>query len=104
MAFLPADPQRQADIISRAMAAARGRPATFVYQGQVPARRTSRAFEILDPYQDDRDAQAAFQQTEAVARKHRIRANYIYVPPDEEPDAASRLIEELKPETLIAVA
>jgi amino acid transporter len=104
MAFLPADPQRQADIISRAMAAARGRPATFVYQGQVPARRTSRAFEILDPYQDDRDAQAAFQQTEAVARKHRIRANYIYVPPDEEPDAPSRLIEELKPETLIAVA
>lgn len=101
MAFVPADPDRRADVIAQAMAAARGRPVTFVYQGGVPARRASRPFEILDPYHDDRDAQAAFQETEAVARQHRIRANYIYAPPGEDPDVESRLVEELKPESVV---
>ena len=101
LAFVPADPSRRDDVIARAMTAARGRAVTFVYEGQVPARRASRAFEILDPYQDDRDAQAAFQETEVVARQHRMRANYIYVPPGEDPDAESRLVEELRPESVI---
>lgn len=62
--------------------AVRGRPVVFVYRGQPAARAPGRIFEVVDPYLEDRSAQAAFAKADALARRLQLPRRYVYIPSD----------------------
>ncbi len=60
--------------------AARHRPVVFVYRGQPVVRAPGRMFEVVDPYLEDRPAQAAFTKAEALARRLQLQRRFVYIP------------------------
>jgi hypothetical protein len=77
---------------------ARGRPVVFVYRGQPAARAPGRIFEVVDPYLEDRSAQAAFAKADAVARRLQLPRRYIYVPSDVGPQGTREIWLAVQPE------
>ncbi|HUZ78638.1 MAG TPA: hypothetical protein VMV93_13750, partial [Chloroflexota bacterium] len=54
----------------------------FVYRGQPAARAPGRMFEVVDPYLEDRSAQAALARADALARRLQLPRRYVYIPSD----------------------
>jgi nucleotide-binding universal stress UspA family protein len=83
--------------------AANGRPMVFVYQGAPLARPLGRLFEMVDPYLEDKPAQVAFSQAEALGRRLGVPRRFVYVPAEVGPRGVPSVWSEVQPgETIVA--
>lgn len=65
--------------------------------------RVPHLFEIVDPYLDDPEAQAAFAVAERAARRQGWTHRYLYLPSTAGPDALARYWHALRPEEVLVV-
>jgi amino acid transporter len=101
LAFLPSDPAKVADVVDRALAQAGRGPAVFVFRGSARRTRPPSLLEILDPYDDDPAAQAAFQSAEWRARKAGIRVRYVYIPAGADEGLEDAMRRQLRPDRIL---
>lgn len=83
--------------------AARGRAVVFAYQGATAPRTSSHLFEVVDPYLEDRPAQAAFARAETVARRLRLSRRFVYIPRDIGVPGVRRVWLTVQPEETLLV-
>jgi hypothetical protein len=97
LAILPADAAKVPKVVARALARANGESVVFAFRGREKRTRALKLLEILDPYDEDKDAQAAFAVAEAAARKAGVPARYVYIPPDAEEGTEDWWRQDLRP-------
>lgn len=80
VAVLSGQGEHNERVIESALQEAQNRQIVFLYLGQPGASRTRapRAFEIVDPYQDDTAAKEAFGKAEQQARKRGVSRRFVY--------------------------
>jgi hypothetical protein len=105
LAVLPEHAEQVGALVEAANAAAAGGPVIFVRRGtHDPPTGAPHLFEIVDPYLDDPDAQAAFAEAERAARRQRWTHLYLYLPSTAGPDAVARFWQALRPDGTVVVA
>lgn len=80
LVLLPSAPGPLVAILTSLERCARGRPVVYLYRGEQATPMRGRIFEVVDPYLEDRPAQAAFAKAESLARRLRLPHRFVYLP------------------------
>jgi amino acid transporter len=100
-AVLPVDPAEAPGVVQEAARAAGGGEVLFVLQATDGHGREPGFLEILHPYLEDGAAQSVFSAAEAEAARLKLRARYLYLPPDAEEGALDWVLASAKPRAVV---
>jgi hypothetical protein len=106
LVLLPPGGDPHGALARAAAAVADGSPVFFLYRGsRKPEPRRPQLFEVVDPYLDDRAAQAAFGRVERVAEGLDLPRRYVYIPANGETDtqAVGQIWQTLQPRETLAL-